>query len=498
MTKLVRRDDFLLMLTLRLLKYISFSKAQKIFIFTILLTSETLQSLEPHLDNIDEAILKNNQVVDDQSERINIEEFEKEMTENRNTGGRGKKEKNEVIYDRSFDDESFDNILQDEKEKKNELNKRKEEVYQMIKELKDAAKPQEQIDSETVDREFNYKKKKGNNNKNTYPFMNDLGESFKYIKDCDGVCPFCSKFKGLFSSSDQEFKDFCLKELEKGSVIVIKDDADLTLSIFQTVFEFTLEDPIMFLYRGVVPFYCQLLISQEIPIKYKFPLLLYLSHLISNFKNGAEILFGVSFILFTKDFLSKFMSAFDLESFEKKKKQAYKFNVPKNQDSISFENSYKKQIISSETSLNPLIRKLDGSKIDLAYEEIEVNGTENLIWCKKRNCFVYENGIDDESVTMEINTEQQDAITDDGNYTKFFWQFHFMIHCLKVVHEMIQKAPAASNQIVEKQLEGFLENIREMITIFYKYSEKYLPTQPFHEDTECWTEMKEIMFETSV
>ena len=328
--------------------------------------------------------------------------------------------------------------------------------------------------------------------------MNEFGECFSFIKDSDGVCPFCSNFQGLFAISDEEFKDYCLKELENSPIVSIQDHADLTMSIFQAVFEFTLEDPITFLYPGVVPFCCQLLISGGIPTKYKFPLLLYLSHLIINFEDGVQALYGVSFILFAKDFLSKFMGAFELESFQRKK-QAFKIIAPKNQEFFPLDNPNPNEINTSKSDVNNYSLDIkEGSKINLSFEEIEVNSSENIIWSKERNCFIYENTIPDESVSMIMMDEQTDGITDDGKYTKFFWQFHFMNHCLKVVHEMVQKAPTSLYKIIESQLEGFLENAREMVTIFYKYSEKLLPTHPFHEDTECWSQIKDIMFETSV
>lgn len=165
-----------------------------------------------------------------------------------------------------------------------------------------------------------------------YPFINDKGECFNFIKHCDSLCPFCASARGLFSKSDDELREYCFKALKKNQVVSVANPADLSLAIFQAVFDSTLDDSISFLYRTVVPHFCKFLLSDGIPIKYKFPILLYFIHLILNFKKGAQILYGVSFLLFAEDFISDFLVVFDLESFRKwRETKLVKVLVPKKQ-----------------------------------------------------------------------------------------------------------------------------------------------------------------------
>jgi len=163
-TRLVKRDDFLLILTLRLLKYVTFSKIQKICIFTALLTSETPHPLEPSLSAIDESIFKKNSEENMENENFPFSEYNEEINKSNNKGGKGKKEKNEVIYDRSFDEESFEFDPEDEMMKTHH-NKKKEELYKMIKEFKEVNGSRDQIDPKIADKEFYFKKLKDKNGK---------------------------------------------------------------------------------------------------------------------------------------------------------------------------------------------------------------------------------------------------------------------------------------------------------------------------------------------
>lgn len=339
-----------------------------------------------------------------------------------------------------------------------------------------------------------------------YPFINDMGENYRFIRDCDGLCPYCNSAKGLFSATDDELREYCFRELKKAPCVTLEDPADLSLAIFQAVFEFTLDDSISFLYTTVVPYYCQFLIADGIPIKYKFPILLYFLHLILNYRRGAQILYGISFLLFTEDFLTNFLDIFDLASLRKwKDTKLIKVLVPKKK----VQNQVPNKLPASNGKPSPgspptktgegaTGQSQDGSMLMLDMEEVEINGVSHLVWNNERNCFIYDNkvidGQDEESIAMG----REDALTDDGKYSKYFWKLHFMHHCLRVVLEMVRSHSEISKKIVETQLENFVEQIKEITIILYKYSEKFIPTLPFHEDTECWNEIKNIIYETLV
>jgi hypothetical protein len=59
---LIRKDDFMLMLLLRIIKYIKFNQDEKIFIFKMLLTPETSQPISVTLEEIDQLIYKKNPI----------------------------------------------------------------------------------------------------------------------------------------------------------------------------------------------------------------------------------------------------------------------------------------------------------------------------------------------------------------------------------------------------------------------------------------------------
>lgn len=145
-----------------------------------------------------------------------------------------------------------------------------------------------------------------------------------------------------------------------------------------------------------------------------------------------------------------------------------------------------------------ILGDLDSSTLNLDMEEVEVNGVDLLVWSKERNCFIYEDKVVDENDEEEVVRDKEDCLTDDGKYSKYFWRLHFMHHCLRVVLEMARTKSKFLQRIVEAQLQDAIEQMKEITIIFYKYSEKYIPTLPFHEDTECWAEIKNLLFETLV
>ena len=350
--------------------------------------------------------------------------------------------------------------------------------------------------------------------------MNDIGECYSFIKNCDCLCPFCPDIKGLFSMTDSEIQAFSIKELKNHHEVFVENPADLSFSIFQTIFDLTFDDKISFLYYTAVAQYCRFLLSDGVPTRYKFPILLYFVHLIINFKNGYQILFGVSFLIFFEDFLAHFLIAFDLQSLNRyKDNKVLKYIIPKKHKNylrlsqviagsidlqneaemrrLGAQNSSKKGTTSNQTASHNF-DDFNQAILDLDLEEVQIHYIDHVIWNPERNCFIYTDRKSDSTNKDELVQNYDDALTDDGKFSKYFWKLHFMHHCLQVVLEMVRKQSKDFQKIVETQLENFIEQSKEINIIFFKYSEKFIPTLPFHEDTECWIEIKNIIYEILV
>jgi len=336
-----------------------------------------------------------------------------------------------------------------------------------------------------ADKEFYYKLKKDlPNQPRRYLFLNSMGEGFNFIQHCEGLCPICSSFKGLFLYSEDEFKNYCLAELQKNGIVTLPEDGDVSMTIIQLLFECTFNDSANSLRNVVFPFCANLLLTDDVPVKYKFPVLLYFLHVILNYENGVETLFDASFLLFAVDFINNFMIAFDEENFKKWKNPSQNINHKNHQPMEEDQES--SGVFSNVITIKN--RHQNHSQGSIQNE---------IIWDKKTNNFTYES----KKVEFDLDGSmmiEKDAITDYGKYTKYFWKLHVLHHCLKVILEMIRKAPKTHTKLVETQLANLIEQIREIVIIFFKYTEKYIPTLPFHVDTECWTETKEIIFETLV
>ena len=445
---------------MRLLKYIQLDDQEKTSIFTSLMTSNK-SPLIP-LNQIDDLILRKNHVDDTEHEETNIKP--------------SKPVKNPL-----------------------DISKILGEFHQFSPHQKKPAKTKDSSNSE-----FNFKLKDLPNHK--YPFLNSLGEGFNFIQHCEGLCPLCSSIKGLFSYSETEFINYAKTELQKngGGIVTIPEDGDVSMSIVQFLFECTFGDESSSLLSVAFPFCANLLLTQEVPFKYKFPILLYLVHIILNYENGVDVLYNASFLLFAVNFINNFMIAFDQESFKKwMSPKVFKLLgtgnrtfepqsiIEDQEQSGIFTNVLRnRNHPTQKASTNIILSILPGT--DIQIQEITLNQMNNLIWDKQSNSFIY----DSKNNEDEEDYYDPDAITDYGKYTKYFWKLHFMHHCSKVILEMIRKTPKTYTPLLETQLGDFIEQIREIIIIFFKYTEKYIPSHPFHADTECWNETKDLIFET--
>ena len=454
---------------MRLLKYVPLDDQEKTSIFTSLMTS-TKSSPIP-LNQIDDLILRKNHSDDGQGQE--------ESNLKHNTSGKSSS--------------PIKNNL--------DISKILGEFHQP------SPRPKKQTNAKDPSNNEFYFKHKDPNQK--YPFLNGLGEEFQFIQHCEGLCPLCSSIKGLFSFSENEFINYAKTQLQKngggGGIVTILEDGDVSMSIVQFLFECTFADPPSSLLNVAFPFCANLLLTQEVPFKYKFPILLYFVHITLNYENGVDVLYNASFLLFAVNFINNFMVAFDQESFKKwMGPKTFKLLSTGNRRAIAPQSIIEDQgqsgiFTNVLRNRNHPIRKAPMNIIstlpgtELQVQEITLNQMNNLIWDKQINSFTY----DSQNTEEEGNAYYEpDAITDYGKYTKYFWKLHFMHHCSKVVLEMIRKTPKTYAPLLETQLEDFIEQIREIIIIFFKYTEKYIPSHPFHLDTECWSETKDLIFET--
>ena len=222
-SSLVRKDDFMLMLLLRILKYIRFEPAEKEYIFQLLLTAENPERMQITISDIDLFTYKQNPIWNQRTQTIVA---------------------NLVRQDEESDEESDEDDSEDESDSISEPDKsREEKMFRQSKNVKmlDSGEENKQEQKKDGDQEkivkdddFYYKKRKFKRiiffsnikvidsqyaRKIHYDFLNDKGQEFLFIRHCDGVCPYCNHIKGLFALDHQEFLKFSLKELAKDGEI---------------------------------------------------------------------------------------------------------------------------------------------------------------------------------------------------------------------------------------------------------------------------------------
>lgn len=317
--------------------------------------------------------------------------------------------------------------------------------------------------------------------KKYYPFINDKGEEFIFLQHGEGSCQFCPLASGLVNLNQKEFIKFCKKDLEKDEKISSYHDGDLPLAIFQSLFDFTLDEEISYIFQDLIPKLANSLISNTVPEKYKYPMLLYFTHLIVNVPGALQAIYGISFFIFSEEFIHDFLENFSINFMQKTRETMVKVMVPKkDQPKHDPKDKKKKQ------------------KVEVEMEEIEIPAKGMIFWDNERRSFIVKEAKLSEEYVAERKKYNTDELTDEGKFSKYFWRLHFIYHLFKMLLETIKKHSKTSKNVLLTQLEHFCTQVKDLTIIFQKYTEKYIPTSPFHEDTECWGDIRTLMFEIMV
>lgn len=154
---IVGKDDFLLILLLRILKYINFSKIQKVCIFKMLLSSDTSQSLEISLQQIDDSILRKNLQENEDPEDIDPLRDELERKAKSATWRLGTKKDKKALFDHTFDEDSED---EEDEVSKTKIDNESDDLYKAILKQQKDDLTSLQDHSNNKDTEFYYKRRK--------------------------------------------------------------------------------------------------------------------------------------------------------------------------------------------------------------------------------------------------------------------------------------------------------------------------------------------------
>lgn len=310
---------------------------------------------------------------------------------------------------------------------------------------------------------------------------------------------YCDSLRGFYCLQDQGFEEALTTqiipkyyELNKNLIF-----DETILAIFQYIFDFTFEDDAVFIYSYVVPILMEVLLANSFNLKLKVPVFLYLNHLIIHEKGFSNILLSMDFFLFHEYFLSSFMKNFNLESFKFFRKQ-----LTKTKEMTQKLNDQKME---SQKILKNVAR--NKGKTDNSQNMSEISGKNNeknvnlvfypmMIWDYEKNKFEKINQELPEETVGLIENEEKDQIL--GKSTRYFWWLHCLYHILRILQDFLKSYHSYSKDFIQKQFKDFVFQIIETTIIFNKYNEKFLPSEPFHLDTECWNEIRNILTEIMV
>lgn len=306
--------------------------------------------------------------------------------------------------------------------------------------------------------------------------------------------------KGFYCLNAKEFEDNII------DVLVLKYQSfkeneiykENYLSIFQFIFDVTFEEDGLFIYKIVVPIMADILIDNNFNDKLKTTIFLYLNHLLINEKGFANILLSMEFFVFHEHFLCSFMQNFNLESFKFFRKN-FSYNTEtakKTQENL--------QKVKDEKILETVSRKKGKEQNENAINQNIKNKSTainhitipSIIWNNENKKF--------EKIFKEVNEEQhaqneknkQDEII--GKMSKYFWRLHAFLHLLKIIQDFLKIYQSHLKDFIKEQFKDFVFQIVETCIIFNKFNDKFLPTEPFHSDTECWNEIRNILAEIMV
>ena len=132
------------------------------------------------------------------------------------------------------------------------------------------------------------------------------------------------------------------------------------------------------------------------------------------------------------------------------------------------------------------------------YEKKEFTVQTDIVWNDEAISFEKDTMDQDEELEQFLLREKEDALTDEGRYTKYFWKLHTFYHLMRINYEVIKKSNLNFQHVLDQQLDSVILNIIELSVIFSKFYDRVLPSAPFHSETDCWPEIRSLMSEILV
>lgn len=326
-------------------------------------------------------------------------------------------------------------------------------------------------------------------------------------------------FKGIHSMTESEIKDLLLSNLAKGQEPEL-NQYDLTMSIFECVFDLTFGKSIVFAFRHIIPNFCRFLVAKKVEPKNRIPVYLFFTHLIVNFKKSVNAFSGIQFFLYTEQKMLQFIQNFDLKSYDTiggKFSHKEIRDVPKKIQVKKIIQITKEQYEAELEAANPELKKKKKKKpakrkkgappemVDkeiieeqTIYEKKEFTVQTDIVWNDEAISFEKDTMDQDEELEQFLLREKEDALTDEGRYTKYFWKLHTFYHLMRINYEVIKKSNLNFQHVLDQQLDSVILNIIELSVIFSKFYDRVLPSAPFHSETDCWPEIRSLMSEILV
>ena len=322
------------------------------------------------------------------------------------------------------------------------------------------------------------------------------------MRHSKSICLYCETFKGFHCLPPKDFEEnitnYILVKYQNFKDYEIYNES--YLAILQYIFDLTFDEEGLFIYHNVISILADLLIDNGFSYKLKIPIFLYINHLLLYEKGFSNLILSMDFFVFHEYFLGSFMQNFNLESFKFfKKALSYAKQISNKIKPKEEKEDLNEKILESVTrkkgkknfskTINQNIEK---------NEEISINKVTIPIvsWNSGNKKF--------EKITKEITEEaflknekeEKDQVI--GKLSKYFWRLHALYHLLKILQDFLKSYQRHSKEFIQQQFKDFVFQIVESTIIFNKFNDKYLPTEPFHADTECWNEIRNLLAEIMV
>ena len=339
------------------------------------------------------------------------------------------------------------------------------------------------------------------NIKSKFLFKDEKYNDFLFVKHSKCVCMFCESLRGFYCLGANEFEENTVHVLPLKYKTFTEPEVyqETFLAILQYIFDISFSEDGLFITNNIMPLLADILFDYSISYKLKVPIFLYVNHLLLYERGFSNLLLAMDFFTYHEHFLSSFMHNFNLESFRffqksltLKKEITSKVLLAEKEDTnekildtVSRKKGQKgKTIINQDASKQN--NKAPTNKI--VYPTVSWNvESKKFEKCEKE--------ITEEEFNQFENEEKDQVI---GKMSKYFWRLHGLYHLLKILQDFLKNYQSPSKDFIQQQFKDFVFQIVETTIIFNKFNDKYLPTEPFDPDTECWNEVRNILAEIMV